>query len=72
MAGLRSPAADRTGLRSSGRLPHADGTRPGEQAGGEYGSWWITNAVAGIAIALPGGLVAARRPRNPLGWVLLA
>jgi two-component system NarL family sensor kinase len=44
---------------------------PGELPGGDYGAWWITNAVAGIAIALPGGLLAARRPRNPIGWLLL-
>jgi two-component system NarL family sensor kinase len=45
---------------------------PGELPAGDYGSWWFTNAVAGIGIALPGGLVAARRPRNPLGWLMLA
>src|ERR1700710_294112 len=45
---------------------------PGRVPAGDYGSWWLTNAVAAVAIALPGGLVAARRPRNPLGWLLLA
>lgn len=44
---------------------------PGRLAAGDYGAWWITNAVAAVAIALPGCLVAARRPRNPLGWLLL-
>jgi two-component system NarL family sensor kinase len=45
---------------------------PGELPAGDYGSWWFTNAVAGVAIALPGGLVASRRPHNPLGWLMLA
>ncbi len=45
---------------------------PGELPAGDYGSWWFTNAVAGVGVALPGGLVAARRPRNPLGWLILA
>jgi two-component system NarL family sensor kinase len=45
---------------------------PGELPAGDYGSWWFTNAVAGVGVALPGGLVAARRSRNPLGWLMLA
>ena len=45
---------------------------PGELPAGDYGSWWFTNAIAGVGIALPGGLVAARRPRNPIGWLMLA
>jgi two-component system NarL family sensor kinase len=44
---------------------------PGRVAAGDYGAWWVTNAAAAIAIALPGMLVAVRRPRNPAGWLLL-
>src|ERR1700712_6147318 len=44
----------------------------GELPAGDYGAWWVTNAVGALAIALPGGLLAARRPRHPLGWLLLA
>jgi two-component system NarL family sensor kinase len=44
---------------------------PGELPAGDYGAWWLTNSVAAVVIALPGALVAARRPRNPLGWLLL-
>jgi signal transduction histidine kinase len=45
---------------------------PGELPAGGYGAWWVTNAAGALAIALPGALLAARRPRNPLGWLLLA
>jgi signal transduction histidine kinase len=34
--------------------------------------WWITNAVSAIGLGLPGILVATRRPRNPIGWILVA
>jgi len=34
--------------------------------------WWITNAVSAIALGLPGGLIAARRPHNPIGWILVS
>jgi signal transduction histidine kinase len=39
---------------------------------GSITGWWLTNAVAAIGFGLPGALVAARRPRSPIGWVLLA
>lgn len=45
---------------------------PGRIDAADYGAWWITNSVGAIAIAALGGLVAARRPRNPVGWLLLA
>lgn len=44
---------------------------PGALPAGDYGAWWVTNAAAALAIAVPAGLVAARRPENPLGWLLL-
>ena len=34
--------------------------------------YWAGNAQAGAAFGLLGGLVAARRPRHPVGWLLLA
>src|SRR5581483_5244420 len=34
--------------------------------------WWVTNGVSAIGLGLPGALLAARRPRNPIGWILLA
>ena len=30
-----------------------------------------SQALAGAAIAVPGTLIAARRPRHPIGWLLL-
>ena len=35
-------------------------------------NWWITNAVSAIGLGLPGILIATRRPRNPIGWILVA
>src|SRR5581483_5806691 len=34
--------------------------------------WWVTNGVSAIGLGLPGTLLAVRRPRNPIGWILLA
>lgn len=34
--------------------------------------WWVTNALSAVALGLPGGLIAAKRPRNPIGWILAA
>jgi two-component system, NarL family, sensor kinase len=62
-------AALSVALAASGVALHV---LPGELPAGDYGSWWFTNAVAGVGIALPGGLLAARRSRNPLGWLMLA
>ena len=44
---------------------------PGRVDAGNLGAWWITDVIAAIAVSLPAGLVAARRPSNPLGWLLL-
>jgi hypothetical protein len=30
-----------------------------------------SHAVVGAAVAVPGVLIAARRPRNPIGWLLV-
>jgi len=30
-----------------------------------------SQALAGAAVAVPGALIAARRPRHPIGWLLL-
>jgi len=33
---------------------------------------WLTTAVPLVSAAAVGTLVAARRPRNPVGWIILA
>jgi signal transduction histidine kinase len=33
--------------------------------------WWLTNAIAALGIGVPAALIASRRPRNPIGWLLL-
>jgi two-component system NarL family sensor kinase len=39
---------------------------------GGYTAWWLPNAAGAVALGAIGGLVAARRPRSPIGWILLA
>src|SRR4051812_21863530 len=41
--------------------------------------WGATTIIGGLSFVLPmlaapivGGLIAARRPRNPIGWILIA
>jgi signal transduction histidine kinase len=34
-------------------------------------SWWLGNVLLAVALAPLGALVAARRPGNPVGWLLL-
>ena len=33
--------------------------------------WWLTNVAASVGLGVPGAMIAARRPRNPIGWILL-
>jgi signal transduction histidine kinase len=33
--------------------------------------WWLLNIAQAIGLGLPGGLIASRRPRNPIGWILI-
>jgi two-component system NarL family sensor kinase len=40
--------------------------------GVEITHWWVTNVVIAIGLGVPGGLIASRRARNPIGWILLA
>src|SRR5689334_14924486 len=48
----------------AGRLAHLDWTT-GDNV------LVITNAINGLALALAGWPIAAYRPRNPIGWLLL-
>ncbi len=45
---------------------------PGAVDGGDLRQWWLVNAVAALSIGVVGGLVSARLPRNPIGWLLLS
>ena len=33
---------------------------------------WLTSAAALVSVAAVGAFLAARRPRNPIGWIVLA
>jgi predicted permease len=33
---------------------------------------WLTSAAALVSVATVGAFLAARRPRNPIGWIVLA
>jgi two-component system, NarL family, sensor kinase len=44
---------------------------PGTVGNPYFTAWWSTNAAAALTIGAIGGLVAARRPDNPFGWLLL-
>lgn len=35
-------------------------------------SWWYGNAALTVSLAVPGYLVASRKPTNPVGWLLVA
>ena len=37
----------------------------------DYGVWDLTFLSAEVSAALVGGLIASRRPRNPIGWFIL-
>ena len=37
---------------------------------GELTGWWASNALIGLALAVPGTVLADRRPRHPIGWLL--
>jgi two-component system, NarL family, sensor kinase len=76
IAGRRSAAAGAGALACFAGLLAVAGVVlhvvPGRLDGGEYGSWWITNAIGALAVAIPAGMVAAKRRHNPVGWLLLA
>lgn len=36
-----------------------------------YSLWDVTSLVAQASAALVGGLIASRRPRNPVGWFII-
>jgi signal transduction histidine kinase len=46
-------------------------SRNGANPASAYTSWWLSNAAAAVALGALGGLIASRRPRNPVGWLLL-
>jgi two-component system NarL family sensor kinase len=37
----------------------------------ELTQWWLVNIAQAVGLGVPGGLIASRRPRNPIGWILL-
>jgi two-component system NarL family sensor kinase len=67
-AGAHALVAACFGLALTGLVLHL---LPGRVDAGDFGAWWITDVIGAMAVALPAGLVAARRPSNPLGWLLL-
>ncbi len=34
--------------------------------------WWVDNLTLGVALGVPGVVLAIRLPRHPIGWILLA
>lgn len=51
--------------------PLLDGVLHQHGPGGPVADW-LTTAVPLVSAAAVGSLVAARRPRNPIGWIILA
>jgi MFS family permease len=51
--------------------PALDGVLHQHGLGGPVADW-LTTAVPLVSAAAVGSLVAARRPRNPIGWIILA
>lgn len=38
----------------------------------ELTTWWYGNAALTLSLAVPGYLIASRKPANPVGWLLVA